>query len=513
MSKQPLALIILDGYGMRKEIEGNAVKQADTPYFDALWKEYPHQSLQASGKHVGLPRGQMGNSEVGHMNIGAGRVVHQMITRIDDSFKNGDFSENLVFKKTLQNVKDNNGNLHLFGLLSDGGVHSHMDHLFNILDLIKDFGGIKQTYLHLATDGRDVGPYTGAGYISQLEEKIVEIQYGKIASLTGRFYAMDRDNRWERIEKAYRAIVDGVGEEFSNASEAIEKSYQEGVSDEFITPKVMVENGNPVATLQENDAFLFWNFRPDRVVQLSKAIMSPDFDAFDRLRYNENLQFTTMTEYAPEIPADILFEEDNLENVLGQVLSEAGLNQLRMAETEKYPHVTYFLNGGRRDPFENEDQVLIPSPQVLTYDLQPEMSAFEVAERFVSEMDKDTYDVVILNFANPDMVGHSGNLQAAIKAVEAVDKALQQVVDALFEKDGTALIIADHGNSEMMLTPEGTPHTAHTTSPVPLIVTDKKWDILKGGRLADIAPTLLDILNIEQPIDMTGHSLLIEKEL
>lgn len=513
MSKQPAALIILDGYGLREEEKGNAVKQADTPYFDTLWEKYPHQTLTASGRSVGLPEGQMGNSEVGHMNIGAGRVVDQMITRIDKSFQNGSFSKNHIFRKTLQKASDNNGNLHLFGLLSNGGVHSHLNHLFNILDLVKDFGGIKETYIHIATDGRDVGPYTGKGFIQQLEEKLEAIQYGKIASISGRFFAMDRDNRWERIEKAYRAIVEGFGEEFTSPLEAIEHSYEEGISDEFVVPKVIVENGQPVATLNEKDAFLIWNFRPDRVVQLSKAIISPEFEAFERPRYARTLQFTTMTEYAPEIPADVLFEEKDLEQVLGQVLADAGLKQLRLAETEKYPHVTYFMNGGRRKPFANEDQVLIPSPKVLTYDLQPEMSAFEVADQFVSELEKDKYDAIIINFANPDMVGHSGDLYAAIQAVEAVDKALQRVMEALFEKKGTALIIADHGNAETMITPEGTPHTAHTTVPVPLVVTNKTWDISEGGRLADIAPTLLDILDIEKPVEMTGRSLLIEKEI
>ncbi len=513
MSKHPVALIILDGYGLREEEEGNAVKQADTPYFDALWKEYPHQTLTASGRSVGLPEGQMGNSEVGHMNIGAGRVVDQMITRIDKSFQKGDFSKNDNFRKTLQKARDKNGNLHLFGLLSDGGVHSHMNHLFNILDLVKDFGGIKETYIHIATDGRDVGPYTGKGFIQRLEEKIEAIQYGKIASISGRFFAMDRDNRWERIEKAYRAIVDGSGEQFTSPLEAIEQSYNEGISDEFVVPKVMVEDGKPVGILNENDAFLIWNFRPDRVIQLSQAIISPEFDAFERPHYAKDLQFTTMTEYAPEIPADVLFEEKDLEHVLGQVLADAGLNQLRLAETEKYPHVTYFMNGGRREPFVNEDQILVPSPKVLTYDLQPEMSAFEVAEQFVNELNKDKYDAIIMNFANADMVGHSGNLKAAIQAVEAVDKALQRVMEALFEKKGTALILADHGNAETMKTPKGTAHTAHTTVPVPLIVTDKKWKLSEGGRLADIAATLLDILDIEKPVEMTGRSLLIEKEI
>lgn len=513
MSKQPIALIILDGYGLRDEREGNAVKQASTPYFDTLWERYPHQKLQASGRDVGLPSGQMGNSEVGHMNIGAGRIVDQTITRIDKSFSDGDFGKKDIFLKTLQEASDKNGNLHLFGLLSDGGVHSHMNHLFNILDLVKDFGGVKETYIHIATDGRDVGPYTGAGYIRQLEDKIDEIQYGKIASISGRFFAMDRDNRWERIEKAYRAIVEGEGEVFSSPSEAIAHSYEEGISDEFVVPKVIKEDESQDVILEENDAFLIWNFRPDRVVQLSQAVNHPDFDAFERTQYFKNLQFTTMTDYAPDIPADILFEEENLEHVLGQVLAEAGLKQLRLAETEKYPHVTYFLNGGRRQPFPYEDQLLIPSPKVLTYDLQPEMSALEVSEQFVEEVEKDKYDVLIVNFANPDMVGHSGDLNAAIKAVEAVDKALENVVEALLKKKGTALVIADHGNAETMLTPENTPHTAHTTVPVPLIVTNEDWRIQEKGRLADIAPTLLDILDVEKPVEMTGHSLLIKKEI
>lgn len=510
MSKSPVAIIILDGFGWRQDDYGNAVNQADKPNFDRLWKEFPHATMTASGGAVGLPDGQMGNSEVGHTNIGAGRIVYQSITRIDKAIAEGDFQKNKVVLDGMKYAKAHDSALHLLGLVSDGGVHSHQHHLNAILELAKA-EGLKKVYIHAFTDGRDVAPDSATGYIEELQSEIEKIGVGKIATISGRYYAMDRDNRWQRVQKAYDAIYHGKGNTATDAIEAIKASYADDVMDEFIVPIVLEEQGEPVATVEDNDVLFFFNFRPDRAIQLSRAISEDDFDEFDRGERPENTQLITMTNFRDDIDAGVVFPPVHMKNVLGEVLSDHGLKQLRIAETEKYPHVTFFMNGGVHEEFDGESRTLIPSPKVETYDLKPEMSAYEVADSLVADIKDDKYDAIILNFANPDMVGHSGKLDATIKAVEATDDNLGRVVDAILEKDGAAIIFADHGNAETELTPEGQPHTAHTTVPVPLIVTKKGVTLRHDGILADVAPTMLDLLGVEQPEEMTGQSL-IDKE-
>lgn len=509
MTKKPVAIIILDGFGKRDETVGNAVAQANKPNFDRYWNEFPHATMAASGLAVGLPEGQMGNSEVGHTNIGAGRVVYQSLTRIDKAISDGEFLTNPALTAAYNHALDNNSSLHLFGLLSDGGVHSHINHVLALLESAKE-KGIKNVYLHAFLDGRDVDPHAAPGYIKTVEDKMQELGVGEIASVSGRYYAMDRDKRWERVEKAYDAVVLGKGEEFTSAQAVVEASYANNVTDEFVMPSVIVKDGKPVAPVHDNDAVVFFNFRPDRAIQLSNAFTNEEWAEFDRGVRPENVKFVSMTLYQNSVIGEVAFPPIPLTNVVAEVLSNKGLTQLHAAETEKYPHVTFFMNGGKHDPYEGEDRILIPSPKVATYDLKPEMSAYELGDAMANAIDEDKYDAIILNFANPDMVGHSGMLEPTIKAIEAVDENLGKVVDRILAHDGYAIIFADHGNADTMITPEGTPHTAHTTVPVPVIVTKKDVTLRTDGKLADVAPTMLDLLNVEKPAEMTGESLIIK---
>ncbi len=507
MTKSPVAIIILDGFGWRPEVEGNAVAQANKPNFDRYYNQYPHTTLKAAGLDVGLPAGQMGNSEVGHTNIGAGRIVYQSLTRIDKAIEEGEFATNAALNNAYNHVLENDSALHLFGLLSDGGVHSHINHVLALVETAKE-KGIKKLYIHAFLDGRDVDPKAGPSYIKTLEDKLEEVGLGQIATVSGRYYAMDRDTRWERVELAYNAIAHSQGPQFEHAQDVVATSYAEGVTDEFVIPSVIVNNGKPVAKIEDNDAIIFFNFRPDRAIQLSNAFTDKEWTHFDRGQRAENVKFITMTLYNPSIDAEVAFAPIPMTNVVGEVLSKHGLKQLRIAETEKYPHVTFFMNGGRNEEFPGENRILIPSPKVATYDLKPEMSAYEVGDALYNSIVNNENDAILLNFANPDMVGHSGMLEPTIKAIEAVDENLGKVVDAIIERGGTAIIFADHGNSETMITPEGTPHTAHTTVPVPVIVTKAGVTLREGGRLADIAPTMLDLLGVEKPEEMTGESLI-----
>ena len=507
MTKSPVAIIILDGFGWREDDHGNAVNQANKPNFDRYWNEFPHNTMQASGLAVGLPEGQMGNSEVGHTNIGAGRIVYQSITRIDKAIEAGEFANNDVLLNTFDYVKQKDSALHLFGLVSDGGVHSHQRQLNALIQEAKK-NGIERIYIHAFTDGRDVAPDSGADSIKELQEFLAAEGIGEIATVSGRFYAMDRDNRWPRIKKAYDAIYHGEGNHASDPVEAVENSYKEEVYDEFIVPTVIEKDGKPVATVQDNDAIIFFNFRPDRAIQLSRAVSEENFEEFDLGEKPEGVVLATMTNYTDEMNADVLFPPQLMTNVLGQVLADADLNQVRVAETEKFPHVTFFMNGGVHDEYPKEERILVPSPKVETYDLKPEMSAYEVADALIEGIDEDKYDAIILNFANPDMVGHSGKLDATIKAVEATDENLGRVVDKILEKDGYAIIFADHGNADTVITDDEQPHTAHTTVPVPVIVTKKDITLRGDGKLADVAPTMLELLGLEQPAEMTGQSLI-----
>ncbi|KRN57214.1 2,3-bisphosphoglycerate-independent phosphoglycerate mutase [Carnobacterium divergens] len=507
MSKSPVAIIILDGFGLRNETVGNAVALANKPNFDRYWETYPHGQLKAAGLDVGLPEGQMGNSEVGHTNIGAGRIVYQSLTRIDKAIVDGEFQENKAINSAFDHTKENNSSLHLFGLLSDGGVHSHINHLISLIKTAKE-KGVKNVYVHAFLDGRDVAPDSAKGYIQTLQHAMNDLNYGEIATVSGRFYAMDRDKRWERVEQAYNAIAHGTGKMFDSAEAVIEDSYAAGKMDEFVVPAIIGNDGQPVGKIEDNDAVVFFNFRPDRAIQLSNAFTDQEWTFFERGARAENVKFVTMTLYNPSIVADVAFPPIEMKNVIGEVLSNEGLSQLRIAETEKYPHVTFFMNGGRNEEFPGENRILINSPKVETYDLQPEMSAYEVTDALVADIEADKHDAIILNFANPDMVGHSGMVEPTIKAIEAVDENLGRVVDAITAKGGYAIIFADHGNSETMTTPEGKPHTAHTTVPVPVIVTKKGVTLREGGRLADVAPTMLDLLGVKKPAEMTGESLI-----
>lgn len=509
MSKQPVALIILDGFGLREETFGNAVAQAKKPNFDRYWNEYPHATLTACGEAVGLPEGQMGNSEVGHLNIGAGRIVYQSLTRVNIAIREGEFERNETFLAAMDHVKKHGTNLHIFGLLSDGGVHSHINHLFALLKLAAK-EGVKNVYIHGFLDGRDVGPQTAKTYIQQLNEQIEQIGVGEIATLSGRYYSMDRDKRWERVEKAYRAMVYGEGPAYRDALACVDDSYANGIYDEFVLPSVIVrEDGTPVATIQDNDAVIFYNFRPDRAIQISNTFTNDDFRSFDRgPKHPKNLFFVCLTHFSETVKGYVAFKPTNLDNTLGEVLSQNGLKQLRIAETEKYPHVTFFMSGGREEKFPGEERILIDSPKVATYDLKPEMSAYEVTEALLKEIEADKFDAIILNYANPDMVGHSGMLEPTIKAVEAVDECLGKVVDAILAKGGIAIITADHGNADEVTNPDGSPNTAHTTNPVPVIVTKKGITLRQDGILGDLAPTMLDLLGLQQPKEMTGKTLI-----
>ena len=512
MSKKPVMLMILDGFGIAPKSEGNAVSLAKKPNFDRLLEKYPHSELQASGLFVGLPDGQMGNSEVGHLNIGAGRIVYQELTRITKSIADGDFFTNESLVKAMENAKKTDGALHLMGLLSDGGVHSHIDHLKGLLEFAKK-AGVQNVYVHAFMDGRDVPPSSGKEFIEKTEAMMAEVGVGKIATVSGRYYAMDRDNRWERVELAYNAMVLGQGETANSATEAIEKSYHDDKTDEFVLPTVIEKDGNPVAKIKNGDSVIFFNFRPDRAREITRAINDKVFDGFKREALD--LTFVTMTQYDKTLEGvEVAFKPQTLTNTLGEYVSDKGLNQLRIAETEKYAHVTFFFNGGVEKENENEERALIPSPKVATYDLKPEMSAYEVTEELIKRLDSDKYDMIILNFANPDMVGHTGVVDAAIKAIEAVDECLGKVVDKVLEKDGTVFITADHGNAETMIDfSTGNPFTAHTTQPVPFLWVSNNTDgkTIKDGKLADIAPTMLNVLGLEAPAEMTGENLIVNK--
>ena len=510
MENKVTMLMILDGFGDNPEEKGNAVKLAKTPNIDKLMKQHPATKIAASGLAVGLPEGQMGNSEVGHTNIGAGRIVYQELTRITKSIEDGDFFSNEEFVNAIENCKKNNSKLHIMGLVSDGGVHSHIRHLYGLLEMAKrrDF---EEVYVHCFLDGRDTPPASAENYISELQEKMKEKGIGKIASIAGRFYAMDRDKRWERVKKAYDAIVNGEGNKQADVINAIESSYQKEVFDEFVEPTVITNGDKPVATISDGDSVIFFNFRPDRARQLTRAIVDPDFKDFETKKLNT--YFVCFTSYDETMPnVHIAFKKEQIKNTLGEVVAREGGKQLRIAETEKYAHVTFFFNGGEEKQYEGEDRILVPSPKVETYDLKPEMSAYEVTEKVLEAIDSEKYNCIILNFANPDMVGHTGNLEAAIKAVETVDECAGKIVSAIKSKRGNLIITADHGNAEQMIDLKtGEPHTAHTTNLVPLIlITEKEGIKLRQGKLADLAPTILELMNIEKPEEMTGESL-IEK--
>ena len=510
MNNKLTMLMILDGFGINENEKGNAVKLANTPNIDKLMKTCPTTQIYTSGMQVGLPDGQMGNSEVGHTNIGAGRIVYQELTKITKSIEDGDFFSIPELVEAIENCKKNHSKLHILGLLSDGGVHSHIRHLFALLELAKrkDF---EDVYVHCFLDGRDTPPASGESYIAKLEEKMKEKGVGKIASISGRFYAMDRDKRWQRIQKAYDALVNGVGNKATSAISAIEASYQKEVFDEFVEPTVIYSGDSPVATIQNNDSVIFFNFRPDRAREITRTLVDPDFKEFETKKMN--LYFVCFRQYDETIPnVEIAFKPETLKNTFGEYISNLGLTQLRIAETEKYAHVTFFFNGGEEKQYPGEDRILVPSPKVETYDMQPEMSAEEVTVKVVEAIKSGKYNVIILNYANPDMVGHTGSLEAAIKAIEKIDDCVQRVVDAVKEQEGELLITADHGNAEQMIDYKtGEPHTAHTTNPVPLILVGKDDVKLKSGKLADLAPTMLDMMGIEKPAQMTGNSL-IEKE-
>jgi len=511
MNKQPLMLMILDGWGYREPCSDNSVTLANPQNFYRLKNEYPFTLLKCSGKDVGLPEGQMGNSEVGHLNIGSGRIVFQEITRINNAIEDGSFFTNPEFARAVEYVRKSNGALHLMGLLSDGGVHSHIDHLYALLQLAK-MHGVDNVYIHVFLDGRDVGPKTGAGYIGQLQKKLEEIGVGNIATIGGRFYGMDRDNRWERVEKAYNAMVLGEGIKAPNAFAAIESSYELRVTDEFVEPAVIIdENSRPVGQVRDGDSLIFFNFRADRARQITKAFVEASFRNFTRKVWPQ-IFFVCMTQYDITIKAPVAFPPQDLRNTLGEILAREGMRQLRIAETEKYAHVTFFFNGGIEEPYPGEDRILIPSPKVETYNLKPEMSAPEVTARVIQELERDFYDVIVINYANPDMVGHTGVLEAAVQAVKAVDNCLIQVVDKVLEKKGIVLITADHGNCEMMLCPEtGNPFTSHTTNMVPFILVADRYrgyKLRSGCSLRDIAPTMLVLLGLDIPEEMTGKPII-----
>ncbi len=514
MSKKPTVLMILDGYGLNEKKEGNAVQLAETPMLDKLMTEYPFVKGNASGLAVGLPEGQMGNSEVGHLNMGAGRIIYQELTRITKEIKDGDFFENKALLEAIKNCKKNGSDLHLYGLLSDGGVHSHITHVYGLLELAKR-QGFNNVYVHAFLDGRDTSPTSGKGFVEALTKKMEELGVGKIASVMGRYYVMDRDNRWDRVEKAYQAMVLGEGETAECGIAAIQKSYDAGINDEFVLPTVIMENGKPVATIKENDSVIFFNFRPDRAREITRAFCDDKFSGFKREKGRMPLTYVCFSEYDVTIDHKIVaFHKVSIDNTFGQFLAANNKKQLRLAETEKYAHVTFFFNGGVEIPNEGEERSLVNSPKVATYDLQPEMSAFDVAKNLVEAIKSLKYDVIVVNFANPDMVGHTGIEQAAIKAVEAVDKCVGMAYEALLSVDGQMFICADHGNAEQLIDyTNGEPFTAHTINEVPFILVnyDKEYDLAEGGCLADIAPTLIEMMGMTQPSDMTGKSLLIKR--
>ena len=511
MDKKTTMLMIIDGFGINPNENGNAVKLAKTPTLDKLYKQCPNTVIHTSGLDVGLPEGQMGNSEVGHTNIGAGRIVYQELTRITKSIEDGDFFNLPEFVAAIENCKKNNSKLHIMGLLSDGGVHSHNRHLYGLLEMAKR-KGFENVFVHCFLDGRDTPPASAEEYITELEKKMEEKGVGKIASIMGRFYAMDRDKRWERVQKAYDALVNGEGNKELSAVSAIEKSYQKEIFDEFVVPTVITTaDGLPTATISQNDSVIFFNFRPDRAREITRAIVDNNFHEFEKKLLD--VYYVCFTNYDETMPnVNIAFKKDEIKNTYGEIISNMGLTQLRIAETEKYAHVTFFFNGGEEKQYKNEDRILIPSPKVETYDLKPEMSAIEVTDKVVEALLSKKYDTIILNYANCDMVGHTGSLEAAIKAVETIDSCLARVLDAMNQNGGVLLITADHGNAEQMIDYKtGEPHTAHTTNVVPLILVGMDNVGVKEGRLADLAPTMLDIMGINKPEEMTGESLIKRK--
>lgn len=501
-------LIILDGYGLRDQIEGNAPKLADTPYLHKLFKEPIQGSLKASGRNVGLPQGLMGNSEVGHLNLGAGRIVFQEISRIDNAIETGEFFSNTALVGAVEHAKQNNSDLHLIGLVSDGGVHSSMEHLYALLELAQRHG-LKRVYLHALTDGRDTSPHGAREYIRQVEEKMVKIGVGKTASVCGRYWMMDRDKRWERVERGYRLLTEGEGLPFKSAPDAVEDSYKREVTDEFIEPSVIVENDKPLTIMKDGDAVIFFNFRADRAREITWALTEPEFEYFKRKKLN--VHYTTLTIYHEDMKLPVAFPPHHLKNILGEVVSAKGLKQFRIAETEKYAHVTFFFNGGEETPFSGEERKLIPSPKVPTYDMQPEMSAEEVAHSVLDILDKD-YSFILLNFANPDMVGHTGVLAAAVKALETLDPLVEKIITKALKQEYSVMVTADHGNCEQMIAEDGSPHTAHTTNRVPFVLLKADGSrpaLRQDGILADVAPTLLELMDIPKPEEMTGKTLII----
>lgn len=505
---QKVILIILDGYGLRSEESHNAVKAAETPTLDRLFREYPNTTLKCSGFDVGLPDGMMGNSEVGHLNIGAGRIVNQMLVKIDNTIEDESFYENSVFKEVMNVVKKRGSALHLIGLASIGGVHSRMNHLYALLEMAKRHS-LRNVFLHLFTDGRDTSPKSGEGYVRSIIEKTGELGIGRIATIAGRYYAMDRDKRWDRTEEAYKTIMNGEGNKFSSPLEVFSSFYHDNVTDEFIFPSAIFEDGKPVATLRDGDGIIAFNFRADRMRQMTDALVSKDFREFERPKCR--FKYASMTMYDKNFNQPFAFEPDNLRAILGEVISNAGLPQLRVAETEKYAHVTYFFNGGNESAFKGEERILVNSPKVATYDMKPEMSAEELTILVCDAIEDGAHDFLLLNYANCDMVGHTGSFEAAVKAVETVDIGLTNIVPLMLEKGGVCVITADHGNAELMFDENtGNPHTAHTTYPVPLILAGarKITGLRDDGRLADLAPTILELLGLDKPEEMTGNSLM-----
>ncbi|MCI5994809.1 MAG: 2,3-bisphosphoglycerate-independent phosphoglycerate mutase [Blautia sp.] len=513
MNKKPTVLMILDGYGLNDKTQGNAVAEANTPVMDRLMAECPFVKGNASGMAVGLPDGQMGNSEVGHLNMGAGRIVYQELTRITKEIQDGDFFKNEALLKAVNNAKENGSALHMFGLLSDGGVHSHNTHLYGLLELAKR-EGLEKVYVHCFLDGRDTPPTSGKDYVQQLSDEMKRIGVGEIATVMGRYYAMDRDNRWDRVELAYNAMVKGIGQKAACGVCAVEQSYKDGKNDEFVLPTVVEKDGAPTAVIQDKDSVIFFNFRPDRAREITRAFCADEFDGFAREK-RLDLTYVCFTEYDETIPnKTIAFHKVSITNTFGEFLAANGKTQARIAETEKYAHVTFFFNGGVEEPNEGEDRILVKSPKVATYDLKPEMSAYEVCDKLVEAIGSGKYDVIIINFANPDMVGHTGIENAAIKAVEAVDECVGRTVEALKAAGGQMFICADHGNAEQLVDYEtGAPFTAHTTNQVPFILVnyDSDYTLRENGCLADIAPTLIEMMGMEQPKEMTGKSLLLKK--
>ncbi len=513
MKSRPVCLFIMDGYGLNKDEKGNAIAIAHEGVISDLMKKYPSTDLGASGLSVGLPDGQMGNSEVGHLNMGAGRIVYQDLTRITKSVQDGDFFENPELVSAMDGAKNNGKKLHLYGLLSSGGVHSHITHLFALLEMAKK-RGVRDVFVHCFMDGRDVSPTSGIEFIDELENEIKKIGVGKIATISGRYYAMDRDNRWERVVKAYEAMTLGNGVKVDSAKEAMENSYKNGVTDEFVVPANVYENGNPVGLIEKGDSVIFYNFRPDRAREITRAFTEEKFDGFERKTGLLSLNYVGFTKYDETFShVKIAFKKQELHNTLGKYLADEGYTQLRIAETEKYAHVTFFFNGGIEAPEKNEYRDLIPSPKVATYDLQPEMSAYLVTDKVLEEIASDKFDVIILNYANCDMVGHTGVLDAAVKAVKTVEDCVGKITEAVLAKGGSCLITADHGNADKMIADDGTPFTAHTTNRVPFILVSENLKNVKlrdGGILADIAPTLLEVMGETAPAEMTGKSLIIK---